>query len=100
MTIKDHYYIPDYQAMGDCRTCGHGQKKPWHIGEMLIEDRMKRVDESLARQLERSIRLNCELRISIWDEAIETAAQLLDNESSSNPADKIRKLKKCQNESQ
>ena len=27
--MKDHYYMPNYQAMGDCRVCGHEQKKPW-----------------------------------------------------------------------
>lgn len=29
--IKPHIYSPDYQAMGDCRVCGHCQEKPWHI---------------------------------------------------------------------
>jgi hypothetical protein len=28
--IEPHIYSPDYQAMGDCRVCGHGQDKPWH----------------------------------------------------------------------
>ncbi len=66
MTIKDHYYMPDYQAMGDCRACGHEQNKPWHIGEVSsVKDRIKRVDESLAKQLERSIRLNCEFKKEI-----------------------------------
>lgn len=44
--------------------------------DIAVQDRMKRVDESLAKQLERSIRLNCELRISIWNEAIEAAAEI------------------------
>ena len=30
-TIEPHIYMPDYQAMGDCRVCGHEQNKPWHI---------------------------------------------------------------------
>lgn len=25
-----HIYCPDYQAMGDCRVCGHCQNVPWH----------------------------------------------------------------------
>lgn len=29
-TIWPHTYSPDYQAMGDCRVCGHEQDKPWH----------------------------------------------------------------------
>ncbi len=28
--IEPHIYSPDYQAMGDCRVCGHGPEKPWH----------------------------------------------------------------------
>jgi len=28
--ITPHIYSPDYQAMGDCRVCGHQQDKPWH----------------------------------------------------------------------
>jgi len=28
--IKRHIYMPDYQAMGDCRICGHERDKPWH----------------------------------------------------------------------
>jgi len=28
---NDHIYSPDYEAMGDCRVCGHGQDKPWHV---------------------------------------------------------------------
>lgn len=28
--IKPHLYSPDYQAMGDCRVCGHDRDKPWH----------------------------------------------------------------------
>lgn len=35
--IEPHIYMPDYQAMGDCRVCGHQQKKPWHIGESNME---------------------------------------------------------------
>jgi hypothetical protein len=30
--VVDHYYSPDYQAMGDCRVCGHHQAVPWHLG--------------------------------------------------------------------
>lgn len=29
--MEDHYYTPDYQAMGDCRVCGHDEDKAWHI---------------------------------------------------------------------
>src|SRR5882672_5881011 len=29
--IQPHIYMPDYRAMGDCRVCGHGQDKPWHV---------------------------------------------------------------------
>lgn len=29
--ILPHLYMPDYQAMGDCRVCGHGLDKPWHV---------------------------------------------------------------------
>jgi hypothetical protein len=28
--IEPHAYSPDYQAMGDCRVCGHQQDRPWH----------------------------------------------------------------------
>lgn len=35
--IKPHIYMPDYQAMGDCRICGHEQKKPWHIGDSMMK---------------------------------------------------------------
>ncbi len=28
--IEPHIYSPDYQAMGDCRICGHDSEKPWH----------------------------------------------------------------------
>lgn len=28
--ITPHLYSPDFQAMGDCRVCGHGPDKPWH----------------------------------------------------------------------
>lgn len=28
--IQPHIYSPDYQAMGDCRVCGHERDKPWH----------------------------------------------------------------------
>jgi hypothetical protein len=28
-----HVYSPDYQAMGDCRVCGHDQHQPWHLLE-------------------------------------------------------------------
>jgi hypothetical protein len=29
-SIKPHIYCPDYQAIGDCRICGHRQNVPWH----------------------------------------------------------------------
>lgn len=29
--ITAHIYLPDYQAMGDCRVCGHSERKPWHL---------------------------------------------------------------------
>lgn len=29
--IKPHVYMPNYQAMGDCRVCGHDADKPWHL---------------------------------------------------------------------
>ncbi|MEY9493710.1 hypothetical protein [Bradyrhizobium elkanii] len=29
--IQLHLYSPDLQAMGDCRVCGHGRDKPWHL---------------------------------------------------------------------
>jgi hypothetical protein len=29
--VKPHIYAPDYQAMGDCRVCGHEENKPWHL---------------------------------------------------------------------
>lgn len=91
--IEDHIYMPDYQAMGDCRVCGHEQKKPWHIGETTVEDRIKKVDESLAKQLERSIKLNGELRISIWNEAIEAAAEIAAAMDDLIPAGKQAKFK-------
>jgi hypothetical protein len=28
--IRSHDYLPDYQAQGDCRVCGHASEKPWH----------------------------------------------------------------------
>lgn len=59
LEIKPHHYSPDYQAMGDCRVCGHGQKVPWHIGEM---PREQRIDESLAKQLQRSMELNARMK--------------------------------------
>jgi hypothetical protein len=47
--IKPHLYMPDYQAMGDCRTCGHEQNKPWHIyaapGEPVGESQAPRSDK-------------------------------------------------------
>lgn len=39
MMIESHYYTPDYQAMGDCRVCGHEQKKPWHVGEIMTDQK-------------------------------------------------------------
>jgi hypothetical protein len=41
--IKPHLYSPDYQAMGDCRVCGHGQRVSWHNGENIM-----RKDEAIA----------------------------------------------------
>lgn len=29
--IKPHFYLPDYQAQGDCRVCGHGADHPSHV---------------------------------------------------------------------
>lgn len=29
--IPEHVYSPNYQAMGDCRVCGHDADNPWHI---------------------------------------------------------------------
>jgi hypothetical protein len=29
--VEPHIYSPDYQAMGDCRVCGHAHNKPWHL---------------------------------------------------------------------
>jgi hypothetical protein len=29
--IQLHCYMPDYQAQGDCRVCGHQQNTPWHL---------------------------------------------------------------------
>lgn len=29
-TVQPHPYSPDYQAMGDCRTCGHLEDSPLH----------------------------------------------------------------------
>ena len=46
MTIRPHLYMPDYQAMGDCRICGHDQDKPWHIS----------MPESPLRDLARKLR--------------------------------------------
>ena len=28
--VKPHLYSPDYQAMGDCRTCGRLERDPIH----------------------------------------------------------------------
>lgn len=28
--ITMHDYVPDYQAQGECRICGHVDPKPWH----------------------------------------------------------------------
>ncbi|WP_156435225.1 hypothetical protein [Bradyrhizobium lablabi] len=30
-TVSMHYYMPDLQAQGDCRVCGHGRETPWHM---------------------------------------------------------------------
>ena len=32
--IKAHLYSPDYQAMGDCRVCGHGMDHPAHDAKL------------------------------------------------------------------
>jgi len=29
--VTPHIYMPDYQAMGDCRVCGHAENQPWHL---------------------------------------------------------------------
>jgi hypothetical protein len=29
--LKPHIYHPDFQAMGDCRVCGHVQESPMHL---------------------------------------------------------------------
>jgi hypothetical protein len=29
--ITPHIYVPDYQAMGDCRVCGHAWDAYWHL---------------------------------------------------------------------
>lgn len=36
--IVPHIYSPDYQAMGDCRVCGHEQNQPWHLYSCVRED--------------------------------------------------------------
>lgn len=67
--------------------------------DKMIGDKQKRIDDSLAKQLERSIKRNSELEANrsvfekeVWNAAIEKAAKQADG-AYGGLADEIRKLK-------
>lgn len=52
--IKPHIYMPDLQAMGDCRVCGHEQNSPYHVPPLRVAPaQFVAENELLAQRIER-----------------------------------------------
>lgn len=89
--IKPHIYSPDYQAMGDCRVCGHGQDKPWHdqaLTKTLSADRDAIAREALQSAqvaLEAALEMHGPDHAGLWLSAINKIDRAL---TRSNPAGK------------
>ena len=115
--IKPHLYFPDYQAMGDCRICGHDAKKPWHLNmseancphgiamDIYCEQCEKReryvnitYDDSFAKEAAKFGSVGKQesvLNKEIWNAAIEAAALRAERRFQHKTiAEAIRKLKK------